>query len=158
MYGANKEYSSSNELVDKLGDLSEVIDLQELKNELQELPVHIKLYNRESEIPLRKVTKVSTICDVLNKKQSSKESLPEIDKLLCLYNSVPLVSATAERSFSVMRRIKSWLRSTMSANSLNNRMFSTIHKNRIDDVCTFKIAKDFVQASEQRRKYFGRFE
>ena len=70
--GANKEYSDLNELVDKLGDLSEVIDLHELKNELEELPVHIKLYNKESTIPVRKVTKISTLCDVLSNKQSSK--------------------------------------------------------------------------------------
>ena len=155
---ANKDYLSSDELLNKLSDLSEIIDLDELKSELEELPVYIKMYNKESEIPLLKVTKVSTICDVLTKKQSFKESLPQIDKLLSFYNVVPLVSATAERSFSVMRRIKSWLRSTMSHNSLNNRMFSTIHKNRIDDICTTAIAKDFVQANEQRRHYFGRFE
>ena len=59
--GANKEYSDLNELVDKLGDLSKVIDLHELKNELEELPVHIKLYNKESTIPVRKVTKISTL-------------------------------------------------------------------------------------------------
>lgn len=57
-----------------------------------------------------------------------------------------------------MRRIKSWLRSTMSNNSLNNRMFSTIHKNRIDDICTTAIAKNFVQANEKWRYYFGQFE
>ena len=36
-------------------------------------------------------------------------------------------------------------------------MFSTIKKNRIDDVCTSKVAKDFVQVNEERRNYFGLF-
>ena len=154
---ANKESFDTGDFFDSLGVISEVIDLQELKNELKEIPVHIKLYNHESTIPLKRVTKVSTICDVFNQKQSSKETLPEIHKLLCLYNSVPLGSATAVRSFGAMRRIKSWLRSTMSGNSLNNRMFNTIQKNHIDDVCTSKVAKDFVQVNEQRRNYFGLF-
>jgi hypothetical protein len=35
---ANKKYSSSDELLNKLGDLSEIIDLDGLKNELEELP------------------------------------------------------------------------------------------------------------------------
>ena len=112
---ANKESFDTGDFFDSLGAISEA---QELKNELKEIPVHIKLYNHESTIPLKRVTKVSTICDVLNQKQSSKETLPEIHKLLCLYNSVPLGSATAERSFSAMRRIKSWLRSMMSGNRL----------------------------------------
>ena len=112
---ANKESFDTGDFFDSLGAISEA---QELKNELKEIPVHIKLYNHESTIPLKRVTKVSTICDVFNQKQSSKETLPEIHKLLCLYNSVPLGSATAERSFSAMRRIKSWLRSMMSGNRL----------------------------------------
>lgn len=117
---ANKEDLTNDQLFDSLCTVADVIDIEELKNELQEIPVHIKLYNQETTVPLKKITKVSTICDVLNQKQSSKETLPETHKLLCLYHTVPLGSATAERSFSAMRRIKSWLRSAMSENSLNN--------------------------------------
>ena len=62
---ANKDYSSSDELLNKLSGLSEIIDLNDLKSELEELPVYIKLHNRESQITLLKVTKVSTNCDVL---------------------------------------------------------------------------------------------
>jgi hypothetical protein len=40
---ANKKSSSSDELLNKLGDLSEIIDVDGLKNELEELPVYIKL-------------------------------------------------------------------------------------------------------------------
>ena len=56
-----------------------------------------------------------------------------------------------------MRRIKSWLRSTMSENSLNNKMFATIYKDRIDAVDSERVAKVFVASSEQRRRYFGKF-
>ena len=92
---ANKEYSKLNNSVKDLTKLSEIIDLQELMTEAQELPVHIKLYNRKSLIPLRTVTKVSTICEVMNTMGDFKVCLPQIHKLLKLYLSVPLVSATA---------------------------------------------------------------
>ena len=36
-------------------------------------------------------------------------------------------SATAGRTFSVMRQVKSWLRSAMSSNTLNNRLFVQYH-------------------------------
>ena len=67
-------------------------------------------------------------------------------------------SATAEHTFSVIRQVKSWLRSTMSSNTLNNRLFSTIHKQRIDEVSALDVAKEFVEVNEQRRMYFGHYD
>ena len=63
--------------------------------------------------------------------------------MLTLYMSVPISCATAGRIFSVMHGIKSWLRSTMSENGLNSKMFPAIHKERIDKVCTASVAKSF---------------
>ena len=74
-----------------------------------------------------------------------------------LYMLAPLGSATAKRTFSVMRRVKSWLRSSMW-NTLNNRIFSVIHKQRIDEVAAQQVAKEFVEINEQRRIYFGQFQ
>ena len=76
---ANKDYSSSNELLNKLSGLSEIIDLDDLKSELEEPPAHTKLHNRESEIPLLKVTKVLTIFDVLK----TYPKLTSVDFLQC---------------------------------------------------------------------------
>ena len=155
---ANKQAAYLEDSIEGLNELPGVIDLEELQNELQELPVHIKLFNKEAHAPVKRITKVSTICEILNKNSSSKECLPELHQLLKLYIAVPLGSATAERSFSAMRRIKSCLRSTMTANALNNRMFCTLQKDRTDNVCSSKIAKEFIARNDQRRRYFGTFE
>ena len=77
--------------------------------ELAHLHSHIKLFNKESTTPLKKVTKISTVCEVLSKKPKSKKCFLKIHKLLQIYRGVALVSAFAERCFSVMRRIKTWL-------------------------------------------------
>ena len=108
-------------------------------------------------IPIRKVTKIDTICEIMASKECHKECLPEIHKLLQLYNSVALSSATAERTFSTMRRIKTWLRSNMTANSLSNRMFANLHKERIDNINLEKVAIEFVARSERRQNHFGKF-
>ena len=108
--------------------------------------------------PVRQVTKVATLCEIMNNVTDMKECLPELDKLMKLYMSVPLGSATAERTFSAMRRVKSWLRSTMSSSTLNNRMFGTIQKRRMDEVSVLHVAKDFAEVNEQRRMYFGHFD
>ena len=104
------EYIST-DVKDALPHFSAITDLDALTEEFGELPVHIKIYNNEISVPIRRVTKVSTICDVqcIGARNSSKECLPEIHELLKLYNAMALASATAERSFSVMRRIKSRL-------------------------------------------------
>ena len=42
------------------------------------------------------------------------ELLPELVKLFCLALTVPVTTCTAERSFSALRRLKTYLRSTMT--------------------------------------------
>ena len=152
----NKELSLQ-EVRPQLKDLPTGISIDTLVEQLDELPVMLKLYNAECVLPIKKVTKLSTLCEIFNHTESTKECLSEVHKVLIFYMSVPISSATAERSSSVMRRIKSWLRSTMSENSLNNKMFATIHKDRIDAVDSERVAKVFVASSEQRRRYFGKF-
>ena len=161
---ANNKCSETVDLVKDLNKYADIIKLNELTTEAQELHVYIKQYNNKkkksnpSYTPVTNVTTISTVCDVMNGVSDSKESLPQIHKLLKLYLSMPLNSATAERTFSAMRRVKSWLRSTMSSNSLNNRMFSTIHKHRMDEVSAFDVAKEFVEVNEERMVHFGHFE
>ena len=70
---ANKDYSVPEELVTDLVKLSDIIDLRELTSEAQELPVYLKLHNRKSAVPITRVTKVSTICDVMNSVSDSKD-------------------------------------------------------------------------------------
>ena len=125
----NKELSLQ-EVRPQLKGLPTGISIDTLVEQLAELPVMLKLYNAECVLPIKKVTKLSTLCEILNHRESTKECLSEVHKVLTFYMSVPISSATAERSFSVMRRIKSWSRSTMSENSLNSKMFATIHKDR----------------------------
>ena len=76
--------------------------------------VHIKLFNRKSITSLKKVKKISNLCEVLNKKSVNKKCLSELHKLLQIHYGMALVPASAERSFYVTRRIKLWLGSTMT--------------------------------------------
>ena len=73
----------------------------------EDLQVYIKLFNKESTTPLKKLTKIS-VCKVLNKKTPNRKCLAEIDKLLQIYRCIALVSASAERCFSTMKKIKTW--------------------------------------------------
>lgn len=61
---------------------------------------------------IKKVTSLQTIADSMNKSDIYKRMLGEIDKV---YFTVPVTTATAERSFSALRRLKTFVRSTIEA-------------------------------------------
>ena len=56
----------------------------------------------------------------------------EMIKLVCLIAVIPATNEVSERSFSVMHRIKTYLRSTMSQERLNHIMILHIHKELTD--------------------------
>ena len=65
--------------------------------------------------------------------------------LLCMILYVgPTTSATAERSFSLARRIKIWTRSTMSQKRFNDIAVLTVHKELTDKLDLLSISNEFV--------------
>ena len=61
-----------------------------------------------------------------------KDMLSEVDKVLKIFFTFPVTSATAERSFSSLRRLKTLLRSTMTHCRLNNLFMLYIHTSKTD--------------------------
>lgn len=59
-----------------------------------------------------------------------KEYFSEVNKLLKLILVMPATNATSERSFSALRRLKTWLRTTLTQERLNWCMILHVHKNR----------------------------
>ena len=71
---------------------------------------------------------------------------------------MPATNASSERSFSTLRRVKSYLRSTMNQTRLNHTMVLHIYKEMLDDLELNSVANEFVQKSEHRLSVFGKFE
>ncbi len=70
---------------------------------------------------------------------------------------LPATNAASERSFSTMRRIKSYLRSTMGQGRLNHLMVLNIYQEMLDELDLNAVANDFVRGSEHRLRLFGNF-
>ena len=66
-------------------------------------------------------------------------------------------SAPPERSFSCLRRLKTYLRSTMGQERLNHLLMLNIHQDKADVVDMRSIARDFVSLHQTRRDMFGLF-
>ncbi len=121
--------AGNGETVDSLSSLVQSylgkdFDLKRLKIQLSLVHNMMKTANSES-VPVTKVTNVRTIAEAMNTSDIYKTMLSEVNKLLKLYFTFPVTTATAEWSFSSLRRIKTFLRSTMTECRLNNLFCST---------------------------------
>ena len=83
--------------------------------------------------------------------------LSQVSTVLELILVMPATNATSERSFSALRRVKTYLRNTMSQQRMNNLMLLHVHKDVVDSLDLKSVANDFVMDSEHRQKIFGKF-
>ena len=109
-----------------------------------------------SSLGIKRVTTIRTVADILNESNMVKGMLSEVDKLVKIYLSVPVTSATAERSFSLLHRVKTFLRSSMTQEHLNKSLLFVL-KEEIQNLNIVAVANDFVSVNSRRLSYFGHF-
>ena len=133
------------------------LDLARLHIQLQMLPDLIRTRNMKltNDIPIRKVTNVRTLCEVMNEVPMSKAMFSEVLRLIKIFYTIPVTTATAERTFSALRRLKTYLRATMSQQRLNHTMLLYVHKDRAENIDIVNIARSFIKENDRRRNYFG---
>ena len=90
--------------------LEKDVDKDHFLNQLAMLAHTIKTAFSSTEI--KRVTTLRTIADAMNESDIYKKMLGEVDKALKIYFTFPVTTSTAERSFSSLRRLKTFLRST----------------------------------------------
>ena len=129
------------------------VDVERLKVQLCMLPDTIKTAFDGS---IKRVTNVRTIADAMMKLEIYQNMLCEVNKVLLLYFTFPVTTSTAERSFSSLRRIKTYLRNTMSAWKLNNLLLMHVHQHRTDTLDLVELAKEFIAVNQRRMNYFGK--
>ena len=70
---------------------------------------------------------------------------------------LPSTTASCERSFSGLRRLKTYLRSTMDQQRLNSMIIAAAHTEKLDSIDLFSVAQDFASLNDARRKMYGAF-
>ncbi|KAI5004641.1 hypothetical protein ZWY2020_031884 [Hordeum vulgare] len=68
--------------------------------------------------------------------------------------TVPMTVASAERSFSKLKLLKNYLRSTMSQERLNGLATLCIEKDKLDEINVDAIIDDFASRSVRRISKF----
>ena len=84
-----------------------------------------------------------------------RELFTAVEQLVQLLLICPVTSCAAERSFSALRRLKNWLRSTMSQERLNAVTVCHINQSILDNLNLRQLAHEFAQRSEIRKCLFG---
>ncbi len=69
----------------------------------------------------------------------------------------PASSCEAERSFSALRRLKTYLRSTMTQKQLSNLVICHVHKHILDTIDIIDLATCFVNLNDYRKTVFGKY-
>ena len=104
----------------------------------------------------RTVKSVGEAADILRKMVPEvRGEFEEVEKLLRLLTVSPAFSAEPERSFSALRRLKTWMRSTMSQTRLNAVAVCHVHQDILDAIDIAALVKLFVSRNDTRLYMFG---
>ena len=103
-------------------------------------------------------TNFSDILEHLESLHPTKCTLrPNLLTIVHLILINPATSCNPERSFSVARRIKTWLRSTMTTKRFNNLSILSIHKEVADSINLVNIGNEFASKYDRRRMNLCKF-
>lgn len=117
------------------------LQMDRLTTQLSTLPDLLKTVNDQQRLGIRKVTSIGTVNQLMNANDFSKTFLSQLDQLLRIYLTIPMTSTTAKRSFSTLRRLKSYLRSTMTQKRLNHVLLHT-HKDWTDEINVLQLQRN----------------
>ena len=88
-------------------------------------------------------------------RQPQKNLSSEIIILVKLLLLSPAANAISERSCSTLKRIKTYLRSTMAQSQLNHCMMLNTYKEALGEPSLIEVANEFCRRNEARLNIFG---
>ena len=89
--------------------------------------------------------------------KGQKMFMPQVVILAKLLLVMPATNAISERFFSALKRVKTYLRNTVTDKRLNNLLVLHVHKDMTDAIDLVDVANEFVQGRENRIQIFGKF-
>ena len=101
---------------------------------------------------------VSSFSDVLNIAKDKPYlviHLTKLRKCIQLILTVPVTTCTTERSFSMLRRLKNYMISTMTQKHLNNLVILNCHKTIVESLDLCKIGNTFRSKYSTRKNNFA---
>ena len=102
-----------------------------------------------------------SICDIktylLSLSPGQLSLLSQVKRLAQSILVMPATNASSERSFSALRRVNNYLRTTMTQQRLNYLMLLHVHKDKTDALDLKVLLNAFVECSEHRNNIFAKY-
>ena len=124
-------------------------DADQLESELHLIPT---LFKESNPVDFRDICKTLQSVD-----KSVRPLFKNIWTIIRIVLTSGATSATPERSFSMQRRIKTWLRSTMGQKRYNSLSLINAHADIVDKLSLIEVAERFTSAQDKRKNEFGTF-
>jgi len=122
--------------------------------------LHGAVTNRVQNLKQSDIERITVleVANLLKNTYGAQQLLDQVWRLTKLLLVVPATSATAERSFSALRRVKTYLRATIGqTRGLNSALVNHCHQDRADSLNIVDITRDFVCATDNLANAFGTF-
>jgi len=97
---------------------------------------------------------VVDIISAVGQNSMAKKLLPQVVQLMRLYVVCPATTATGERTFSALKRLKTVFRSTMGQKRLNALLLLSVYPKVLDELDLQQLIRDFVLKNDMRRSVF----
>ena len=81
--------------------------------------------------------------------------LKQVTRTIELCLSLPVSAASSERSFSALKRLNTWHRSTMTQKRLTRTSQMHVHQEILDSLDVARLMSTFVSTTEERQAVFG---
>ena len=128
------------------------------KDDIDPMQVRTEAFSMSTMFQGSNCANFSVILERLESLHSTKHALiPNLLTIVHLILINPATICTTEKSFSVARRIKTWLRSTMKNKRFNNLSILSIHKELTESIDLVDIANDFASKYDEHRMNLGKF-
>jgi hypothetical protein len=89
--------------------------------------------------------------------QIARELFAEVLQLTMLIVALPISTCESERTFSALKRLKTYLRSTMSQDRLNGIALANVHSTILNEEDSHQLMNDFIKKSQIRINAFEIF-
>jgi len=90
--------------------------------------------------------------EIVESIQQAESFYLKVKTALEILLAMPYSTATIERSFSTLRRVKTWLRSTMIADRLNGLFRFSVHKKLVNNMGDSFVNDVITRFSKDPRK------
>jgi zinc finger MYM-type protein 1 len=138
------------EQVENLNYYNDILNFNDLKKEMYSWKSCLSSFKDNKDYDINSILSIAKLIVEKN----LKKDYPQIEKLMRIYLAIPATSVAAERAFSVLKRIKTWLRNSMEQDRLSSLSIINIEKDFSKEVDIENIIDQFASLKDRRLQFF----